>query len=180
MFAVNFSSVTTSGFTLTQNGVAKMTISANYISPNDSKLYIRPSLNGDGVESQKIIIILKNTSSGLETKLLTTDGQSVSSDNYAIISTKGTWNFEARVSAYSNTNNEGAGWNFRGIIKKNSSGYTILPSIISESWSEDSLQDAIANISINNSRIEVSVTGVTGQSIKWTCVFEASAYESQT
>ena len=92
----------------------------------------------------------------------------------------GNWNFDARISAYSNTDNEGAGWNFRGVLKKTPSGYSLMPSMISENWTEDSLADSTVDISVSSSQIQILVTGVASNNIQWTCVFETSAYESDS
>ena len=156
-----------------------MSFNQNIITSSDATIYIRRDYQTRN--AQKSIYILRRTTNGTGTSVLTLDGDPADSNNIIKIPYKGILNFEAKISAYNNTANEGAGWNIRGVLKKDDAGdYSILPSLISESWSEDSLSSAEASIIINNNNIEVSVEGVSNQLIQWTCVFEASAYETDS
>jgi hypothetical protein len=86
--------------------------------------------------------------------------------------TKCTWNYDIKVSAYNETDEEGAIFNFRGGIQRKSDGSTSLISEdIEEEWKSTSLQNCTITISANSvGYLNVIASGVVNKNIQWMAV----------
>jgi len=123
---------------------------------------------------KKHIFILKNSTTGSQTKFLTLDGLSPGVNNSLSLPTKCTWNYDIKVSAYNETDEEGAIFNFRGGIQRKSDGSTSLISEnIEEEWKSASLQNCTITISANSvGYLNVIASGTANKNIQWMAVAE--------
>ena len=135
-------------------------------------------------QSTKYSIILSGSTIGEETKILTSDGLDAygihlleNDTNIPTIPDQSTWNFTAKIVAYSENLQMGgidsAGFNIKGICRNNKSNQiSIIPSLITESWRESNLEACSVNVATNGSQLEFIVNGVDETNISWTCSLE--------
>ena len=121
---------------------------------------------------KKHTFILKNSTTGSQTKFLTLDGLSPGVNNSLSLPTKCTWNYDIKVSAYNETDEEGAIFNFRGGIQRKSDGSTSLISEdIEEEWKSASLQNCTITISATSvGYLNVLASGTVNKNIQWMAV----------
>jgi hypothetical protein len=123
------------------------------------------------------LIARKLTTDGTPDVVLTLNSLAPVSTNILSIPAQTTWTFNIKLSAYNNTDNEGAWWIFRGGIRRNNSNSTTLVGgLISENYSESSLSTATATVVADdtNEALEIRVTGIVGKSIRWVAVVDIS------
>jgi hypothetical protein len=87
------------------------------------------------------------------------------------------WTFEVKLSAYHDTDNEGAWWIIRGGIISNDGGdVALVGSLITESGKDSSLSTATAIVVADdtNDALEIRVTGVAAKNIRWVAVVDIS------
>ncbi|MHA2404083.1 MAG: hypothetical protein ACXADH_13890, partial [Candidatus Kariarchaeaceae archaeon] len=93
--------------------------------------------------------------------------------SYVDILPSSTWTFRAQLSAYSLTDDIGAGYMFDGVVRRNGADSTAVVGVIdSKSWSEGALTGITPTITVDdtNERLNVLVSGLAGTEINW-CAF---------
>jgi hypothetical protein len=127
--------------------------------------------NGDAQHT--ILIARRNTSNATANQILYLDGSSIG----IIIPAKTTWTFEVKLSAYNDTDSAGAGWIFRGAIRRDgSNGTAMAGSVIEENWKDAAMSSASANLVANDSgeSLDITVTGLASKNIRWVAVVDIS------
>ena len=90
---------------------------------------------------------------------------------------KTTWTFEVKLSAYNDTDSVGAGWIYRGVIKRDGSDNTsLVGSLIEENWKDTAMNSASSSIVADdaNEALEIRVTGLASKNIRWVAVVDIS------
>ncbi len=125
-------------------------------------------------DAQEITLIARReTTNNTANQVLFLDGSS----SRLVIPAKTSWAFVIKLSAYNNTDNESGWWIIRGGIRRNAAnGTALVGSLITESGFETSLNSASVSVVADdtNEALEIRVTGVTGKSIRWVAVIDAS------
>lgn len=99
-----------------------------------------------------------------------------SSTNVTVSATSA-YMFTVRLSAYSTTTNEAAGWFFRGMVRRNAaSGTVLVGTVTKESWVESGLSGVDANVIADDSTetLRVQANGLASATIRWHAVIETS------
>jgi hypothetical protein len=147
--------------------------------PLNGQVRIKPSISNNEIE--KNIYVLRTSTTGDETKILTTDGNTPGGThlypgeyNGIRMPNQSTWNFTAKINAYSDLDDGvAAGFSIRGVAKNDDfDTITILPSIITESWKDSALEFCSTDIGTNGSKLEFMVTGISGENINWSGTLE--------
>lgn len=128
------------------------------------------AIAGDAQRSTLIARGETTAATGLDLKL---DASSA----LLLVPERTTWSFDIKLSAYNDTDNEGAWWNFRGGIRNNDSGATaLIGSVNSISGVETSLSGVSAAISADdtNDALKIRVSGVSSKTIRWVAVVDMS------
>ena len=127
----------------------------------------------DADAQHTILIARRTTSDATANQVLFLDGSSAR----LTIPAATMWTFEVKLSAYSDTDHEGAWWIIRGGIINNDGGQvTLVGSPITENGADTSLSTASASVVADdtNDALEIRVTGVAGKDIRWVAVVDIS------
>lgn len=142
-----------------------------FIDNSGQMSYSNGKFQYDG-DSQKITYLVRGTTIGNNSCILTLDGNSVSNTNILLVPAETTWAFYGQISAYDYTNGYGAAFNIRGGIRRNQYDETkLIGSFIKESWIEPEIENIYVSITANNTdkTLQVESFGKSGSNIKWTC-----------
>jgi hypothetical protein len=93
------------------------------------------------------------------------------------VSATSAYMFTIRLVAYSTTQNQAAGWFFRGVARRNAANETVLVGTVAkESWVESGLSGVDANVAVDDSTetLRVQVNGLVGATIRWHATVETS------
>lgn len=177
------SNLTFNGTTLGVTGILdidNIRIDGNTLSSTnaDGNILLSPSGNGylQNLTNNIVHRVQRSTNDNNSTTL-TIDGASPGASNTLTIPTKTTWTFVASISAYNDTDSIGAGWIFRGTLRRNNSSNTVLVgSIIEENWIESGMSGTSVTVSADNTNqaLQIDVVGLTGKNIKWVGVVNIS------
>jgi hypothetical protein len=88
-----------------------------------------------------------------------------------------TWTFTAKISAYNSTDNISAGYNIRGVIRRNNSNdVAIIGENSTEAWQEGTMYSCECTISADNTNKSflTSVIGLPGKTIRWNSDIDVS------
>ena len=97
--------------------------------------------------------------------------------NKQILPASSTWTFVAKIACYNTTDNLAAGWNIRGVIRRNAANSTvIIGTNITEAWQEGamSVTDCTVTADDTNEAIQITVTGIASKSMRWHGSIETS------
>lgn len=122
-----------------------------------------------GDAQHMVLIARRNTTDDTANQVLFLDGSTLR----LTIPAQTVWKFTVNLSAYNDTNNEAAYWEFRGAVRRNNSnGTALVGTVIVESDAETSLSTADASVVADdtNEALEIRVTGVAATNIRWTAV----------
>lgn len=141
------------------DGTAFYQSAGNFSTSNDAQFlrYVARQLTTDATANQVLFL----------------DGSSTR----ITIPAKTTCTFTVKLSAYNDTDNAGAGWIFRGVIRRNNANSTVLVTdIIEENWEETSMKPCVASVVADNtnSALEIRVTGIASKNIRWVAVIDMS------
>jgi hypothetical protein len=131
------------------------------------------SFTNPGDAQHTVLVARRITSDATANQVLFLNGSS----ERLILPAQTTWTFEVKLSAYNNTDNEGAWWIFKGGIKRdNSNNTSTIGSLITEHDAESSLSTAVANVVADdtNEALEINVTGINSKDIRWVAVIDIS------
>lgn len=126
-----------------------------------------------GDAQHSILIARRSTTDATANQVLFLDGSSAR----LTIPAKTTWTFSVKLSAYNDTDNQGAWWIIRGGIRRdNSNNTSLIGSLIVEKDAESSLSTANATVVADdtNEALEIRVTGVASKNIRWVAVVDVS------
>ncbi len=126
-------------------------------------------INYSGDSQYMINAQRKITSDAAQTEL-TIDGAAPSTSNRLILPAKTTWTFAVSVAAYNTDDNLGAGWQFKGVIKRDALSNTIMIGTLGEdSWEEGTMSACNVTVEADdtNDSLVVLVTGLAGKNIRW-------------
>jgi hypothetical protein len=126
-------------------------------------------------------VILSGTQSGIHTLIpstsLTLNGATGTQVvQYMIIPARTTWAFSVNLSAYSSQNNQGGAWNARGGLRRNVTTISELQVTQGLSFLDNAFTSSQVSIdadSVNNA-LDIRVTGIINQSIRWCAVVDVS------
>ena len=155
-------------------------IDGNTLSSTNSNGNILLSPNGNGYLqnlTNNIIHRVQRSTNDNNSTTLTIDGASPGASNRLIIPAKTTWTFVASISAYNDTDSIGAGWIFRGTLRRDNSNDTVLVgSIIEENWKEPGMSATSVTVTVDNTNeaLQIDVLGLSGKNIKWVGVVNIS------
>ena len=118
----------------------------------------------------------------LMAKVLTTGNQLTNlftesfGDRLTIPADKTTWTFGAKISAYNNTDNLGAGWDIRGCIQRYNDVTTLIGTNVVNTWIPIGMEGASAgaNAAVGNSALTIQVSGIPNKDIRWVAVVDIS------
>ena len=119
------------------------------------------------------LIARRSTSSATANVVLFLDASS----KRLTIPAKTTWTFEVKLSAYNDTDSAGAGWIFRGAIRRNgANGTALIGTVITESWQDSAMTSTSASVVADdtNEALEIRVTGLASKNIRWVAVVDIS------
>lgn len=155
-------------------------IDGNTLSSTNSNGNILLSPNGNGYLqnlTNNIIHRVQRSTNDNNSTTLTIDGASPGASNRLIIPAQTTWTFVASISAYNSTDSIGAGWIFRGTLRRDNSNNTVLVgSIIEENWKESGMSDTSVTVTADNTNeaLQIDVVGLSSKNIKWVGVVNIS------
>jgi hypothetical protein len=96
---------------------------------------------------------------------------------YIEILPSSTWTFRAQLSAYSLTDDIGAGYIFDGVVRRDGSDSTAIVGVVdSKSWAEGALTGITPTITVDdtNERLNVLVSGLASTEINWYAYIESA------
>ena len=101
----------------------------------------------------------------------------VDSSNQIAVPVKSTWMVRVMISAYVITGtgaNTGSGWLFKGAVRCNTTTLALLgtPSTPEYYGEVAGLTAGSVNMAVTGSTLQIRVTGVSGQTIRWAAVVE--------
>ena len=137
------------------------------------------TFGGSAEFGRKITYVLYNTTTNATNTKLYLDNTS----GVMYLSNKGLWNFNIQISAYNNTDNTVAGFNFRGLIRNNGASTSMIGGTISEKWSEGAMSGVQVYISGTPQTfgqygtLDISVNGLSSKNIRWNAVVDISSIE---
>jgi hypothetical protein len=117
------------------------------------------------------LVARQTTTNATANQVLFLDGSSAR----LVIPAKTTWMFTIQLSAYNDTDSAGAGWFFRGAIRRNgANGTALVNSLVSESWQDSAMSTATATVVADdtNEALEIRVTGIAAKNIRWTATVD--------
>jgi hypothetical protein len=117
------------------------------------------------------LVARRTTTNATADQVLFLDGSSAR----LVIPAKTTWMFTIQLSAYNDTDSAGAGWFFRGAIRRNgTNGTALVNSLVSESWQDSAMSTATATVVADdtNEALEIRVTGIAAKNIRWTATVD--------
>lgn len=122
---------------------------------------------------QHSILIAKALTTGISPTNLFTE---VSGDRLTIPANKTTWTFTAKISAYNNTDNLGAGWNIQGCIQRFNNLTTLIGTNVVNQWIPTGMSGVMASASAAsaNNALTIQVIGLANKNIRWVCVVDIS------
>lgn len=126
-----------------------------------------------GDAQHTVLIARRTTTDATANQILYLDNSSLK----LILPAKTTWTFEVKLSAYNDTDSAGAGWIFRGAIRRNgSNGTALIGTVITENWQDSAMSSTSANVIADdtNEALQIRVTGLTSKNIRWVAVVDIS------
>ncbi len=129
--------------------------------------------SNEGDAQHTTLIARKATNTNTANQVLFLDDSSAR----LTIPAKTTWTFEVKLSAYNDTDSAGAGWIFRGAIRRNgSNGTALIGTVVTESWQDSAMSSTSAGVVADdtNEALEIRVTGLTSKLIRWVAVVDIS------
>ena len=126
-----------------------------------------------GDAQHTILTARRTTTDATANQILNLDNSSLR----LILPAKTTWTFEVKLSAYNDTDSAGAGWIFRGAIRRNgANGTALIGSIIEENWKDTAMSSTAAGVVADdtNEALEIRVTGLASKNIRWVAVVDIS------
>jgi len=126
-----------------------------------------------GDAQHTVLVARRTTADATANQVLFLNGSS----QRLTIPTATMWTFEVKLSAYNDTDHEGAWWIIRGGIINNDGGdVALVGSPITENGADTSLSTASASVVADdtNDALEIRVTGVAGKDIRWVAVVDIS------
>lgn len=143
------------------------------LSPQNGKISIKNN------NIKKNIYLLRGITTNSSQKSLTLDGNEPNQNNVLIFNNNKTiWNYDIKVSAYSDTTDEGCIFNIRGAAQKTILTASILPENILEEWKSSSMENCLVSVEVNNLNsnfyLNIGVTGINDMDIQWSAIAEIS------
>ena len=126
-----------------------------------------------GDAQHTILTARRTTTDATANQILNLDNSSLR----LILPAKTTWTFEVKLSAYNDSDSAGAGWIFRGAIRRNgANGTALIGSIIEENWKDTAMSSTAAGVVADdtNEALEIRVTGLASKNIRWVAVVDIS------
>ena len=117
-------------------------------------------------DAQHTILVAKAVTSGTAPTNLFTESVG---DRLIIPADKTTWTFTAKISAYNNTDNLGAGWNIQGCIQRYNNITTLIGTNVVNQWIPTGMSGVAASAiaATANNALTIQVVGLASKDIRW-------------
>ena len=138
--------------------------------------YSSGKFNDTGDNQYEILTLRNSTSGNIATELFIGD---ISGNNIGIFTLKPQQNimFTLQTSVYNVTDNIGAGFYYRGVVKRNlSNETTLIGNITKEEWKDSGMEECLIDITTNNTynSLNINISGITDKNLRWVGILQCA------